>query len=175
MQRFRSQRRAACQPSAAPEDRRALRGPACRHDRHVGGRWARPPADTDSALGRIRKAPSRNRSLEDEEVVVSARPKSLSARAFRRAPASARSHQGVTFPLLCHACFFFLPWSCLKQVFENQRLPPPPPTAVRMAPVNAEHSRMSRNDEPLLGESARTETESQPENVGATPATGSSP
>src|SRR5262249_15083783 len=55
MQRFRSQRRAACQSSAAPQDRRALRGPACRHDRHVGGGRARPPADTGSALGRIRQ------------------------------------------------------------------------------------------------------------------------
>src|SRR5262249_45399233 len=56
-----------------------------------------------------------------------------------------------------------------------ERPPPPPATVVQMAPVNAEHARMARNDESLLGESARTETESQPESVGATPATGSAP
>src|SRR5262249_57521930 len=48
-------------------------------------------------------------------------------------------------------------------------------SVVQMSPVNAERARMARNDEPLLGESARTETESQPESVRATLATASAP
>src|SRR5262249_51051881 len=39
----------------------------------------------------------------------------------------------------------------------------------------SEHARMARNDEPLLGESARTKTEGQREGVAAAPATASAP
>jgi hypothetical protein len=56
-----------------------------------------------------------------------------------------------------------------------ERPPPAPATVVQMSPVNAEHARMVRNDDPLLGESARRETEGQPESVAATPATASAP
>jgi len=56
-----------------------------------------------------------------------------------------------------------------------ERPTPPPATVVQMAPVNAEHARMARNDEPLLGETARTETESKPESVAATPTAVSAP
>ena len=56
-----------------------------------------------------------------------------------------------------------------------ERPPPPPATVVQMSPVNAEHARMTRKDEPLLGESAWPESESQPESVAATPATASAP
>src|SRR5262249_60852258 len=56
-----------------------------------------------------------------------------------------------------------------------ERSTPPPATVVQMSPVNAERARMARNDEPLLGESARTETESQPESEAAALATDSAP
>lgn len=56
-----------------------------------------------------------------------------------------------------------------------ERPPPAPATVVQMSPVNAEHTRMVRNDDPLLGESARTETEGQPESAAATPTTASAP
>jgi hypothetical protein len=65
---------------------------------------------------------------------------------------------------LC-ACFFG----------QIERPPPAPATVVQMSPVNAEHTRMARNDHPLLGEIARTQTEGQPESVSATPTTASAP
>jgi hypothetical protein len=64
---------------------------------------------------------------------------------------------------------------CAYFLGQIERPTPPPATVVQMSPVNAEHARMARNDEPLLGESARTETESQPEGVAAAPATASAP
>src|SRR5262249_8670539 len=94
VQRFRSQRRAACQPAAAPQGRRRLRGPTCRHDRHLGCRRARPTAD--AVLGRpFSKAPSYR--------------KSFNVQVFQTRPTIARSRPGVTFPLLCHACLSFSP------------------------------------------------------------------
>jgi hypothetical protein len=64
---------------------------------------------------------------------------------------------------------------CAYFLGQIERPPPASATVVQMSPVNAERTRMARNDEPLLGESARMETESQPESVAATPATGSAP
>jgi hypothetical protein len=60
---------------------------------------------------------------------------------------------------------------CAYFLGQIERPTPPPATVVQMS----EHARMARNDEPLLGESARTETESQPEGVAAAPATASAP
>src|SRR5438552_1643236 len=54
MQHFRSQRRPACEPSAPPQDRRTLRGRACRYDRHLGRGRAWPAANADAVLGRVR-------------------------------------------------------------------------------------------------------------------------
>jgi len=64
---------------------------------------------------------------------------------------------------------------CAYFLGQIERPPPPPATVVQMSPVNAERTRMARDDHPRLGESARTETEGQPESVAATPATASAP
>jgi hypothetical protein len=64
---------------------------------------------------------------------------------------------------------------CAYFLGQIERPPPPPATVVQMSPVNAERTRMARDDHPRLGESARTETEGQPDSVAATPATASAP
>lgn len=57
---------------------------------------------------------------------------------------------------------------CAYFLGQIERPPPPPATVVQMSPVNAERTRMARDDHPRLGESARTETEGQPDSVAAT-------
>jgi hypothetical protein len=58
---------------------------------------------------------------------------------------------------------------CAYFLGQIERPPPPPATVVQMSPVNAERTRMARDDHPRLGESARTETEGQPERRGGHP------
>ena len=61
-------------------------------------------------------------------------------------------------------------------VFGQIERPQPPATpVVQVAPVSAERARMARDDRPLLGETGRKETDSQPESAAATPTTVSAP
>jgi hypothetical protein len=61
-------------------------------------------------------------------------------------------------------------------VFGQIERPQPPATpVVQKAPVSAERARMARDDRPLIGETARKETDSQPESAAATPTTVSTP
>lgn len=55
-------------------------------------------------------------------------------------------------------------------VFGQIERPQPPATpVVQVAPVSAERARMARDDRPLLGETARKETDSQPESAASQP------
>jgi hypothetical protein len=61
-------------------------------------------------------------------------------------------------------------------VFGQIERPQPPATpVVQVAPAIAERAPMARDDRPLLGETARKETDSQPESAAATPTTVSAP
>jgi hypothetical protein len=61
-------------------------------------------------------------------------------------------------------------------VFGQIERPQPPATpVVQVAPAIAERARMARDDRPLIGETARKETDSQPESAAATPTTVSAP
>ena len=61
-------------------------------------------------------------------------------------------------------------------VFGQIERPQPPATpVVQVAPAIAERAPMARDDRPLIGETARKETDSQPESAAATPTTVSAP
>ena len=52
---------------------------------------------------------------------------------------------------------------------------PQPPATPQVAPAMAKRAPMARDDRPLIGETARKETDSQPESAAATPTTVSAP
>lgn len=58
---------------------------------------------------------------------------------------------------------------CAYFLGQIERPPPASATVVQMSPVNAERTRMARDDHPRLGDSARTETDSQPDSLAAAP------
>jgi len=69
--------------------------------------------------------------------------------------------------------------ACAYVFGQIERPQPPAAPVVQIAPVSAERARMARDDRPLLGETGRKETdsqpESQPESAAATPTTVSAP
>ena len=69
--------------------------------------------------------------------------------------------------------------ACAYVFGQIERPQPPAAPVVQVAPVSAERARMARDDRPLLGETGRKETdsqpESQPESAAATPTTVSAP
>ena len=65
--------------------------------------------------------------------------------------------------------------ACAYIFGQIERPQPPSALVVQIAPASVERARMTQNDHPLLGETARTETESQPESVAATPTIVSAP
>ena len=72
--------------------------------------------------------------------------------------------------------------ACAYVFGQIERPQPPAAPVVQVAPAIAERARMARDDRPLLGETARKETDSQPESaasqpesVAATPTTVSAP
>lgn len=64
---------------------------------------------------------------------------------------------------------------CAYFLGQIERPPPASATVVQMSPVNVERTRMARDDQALRGETARAETESEPESVAATPTAVSAP
>jgi hypothetical protein len=56
---------------------------------------------------------------------------------------------------------------CAYFLGQIERPPAASATVVQMSPVNAEHTRMVRDDHPRLGEIARKETDSQPDSAAA--------
>lgn len=64
---------------------------------------------------------------------------------------------------------------CAYFLGQIERPPPASAPIVQMSPVNVERTRMVRDDHPLLGETARAETESKPESVAAAPTAVSAP
>ena len=64
--------------------------------------------------------------------------------------------------------------ACAYVFGQIERPQPPAAPVVQIAPVS-ERARMARDDRPLLGETARKETDSQPESAAATPTTVSTP
>ena len=65
--------------------------------------------------------------------------------------------------------------ACAYVFGQIERPQPPAAPVVQVAPATAERARMARDDRPLLGETARKETDSQPESAAATPTTVSTP
>jgi hypothetical protein len=72
--------------------------------------------------------------------------------------------------------------ACAYVFGQIERPQPPASPVVQIAPVSAERARMARDDRPLLGETGRKETDSQPgsaasqpESAAATPTTVSAP
>ena len=65
--------------------------------------------------------------------------------------------------------------ACAYIFGQIERPQPPSAPVVQIAPASVERARMTQNDHPLVGETARTETESKPENVAATPTAVSAP
>jgi hypothetical protein len=65
--------------------------------------------------------------------------------------------------------------ACAYIFGQIERPQPPSAPVVQIAPASVERARMTQNDHPLLGETARTETENKPENVAATPTAVSAP
>ena len=65
--------------------------------------------------------------------------------------------------------------ACAYVFGQIERPQPPAAPVVQIAPVSAERARMARDDRPLLGETGRRETDSQPESAAATPTTVSAP
>src|SRR5262249_61269013 len=59
--------------------------------------------------------------------------------------------------------------ACAYIFGQIERPQPSSAPVVQIAPASVERARMTQNDHPLLGAPARTETESQPESVAATP------
>jgi hypothetical protein len=64
---------------------------------------------------------------------------------------------------------------CAYFLGQIERPPAASATVVQMSPVNAERTRMARDDHPRLGEIAPTETDSQPDSAAATPTAVSAP
>jgi hypothetical protein len=64
---------------------------------------------------------------------------------------------------------------CAYFLGQIERPPPASATVVQMSPVNAERTRMARDDHPRLGEIPRKETDSQPESTAAAPTAVSAP
>jgi hypothetical protein len=65
--------------------------------------------------------------------------------------------------------------ACAYVFGQIERPQPPAAPVVQVAPAIAEPARIARDDRPLLGETARKETESQPESAAATPTPVSAP
>jgi len=65
--------------------------------------------------------------------------------------------------------------ACAYVFGQIERPQPPAVPVVQVAPAIAERARMARDDRPLLGETGRKETDSQPESAAATPTTVSAP
>lgn len=65
--------------------------------------------------------------------------------------------------------------ACAYIFGQIERPQPPSAPVVQIAPASVERARMTQNDHPLVGETARTETENKPENVAATPTAVSAP
>jgi hypothetical protein len=65
--------------------------------------------------------------------------------------------------------------ACAYVFGQIERPKPPAAPVVQVAPAIAERAPMARDDRPLVGETARKETDSQPESVAATPTTVSAP
>lgn len=65
--------------------------------------------------------------------------------------------------------------ACAYIFGQIERPQPPSAPVVQIAPASVERARMTQNDHPLIGETARTETENKPENVAATPTAVSAP
>jgi hypothetical protein len=65
--------------------------------------------------------------------------------------------------------------ACAYVFGQIERPQPPAAPVVQVAPAIAEPARIARDDRPLLGETARKETESQPESAAATSTTVSAP
>jgi len=65
--------------------------------------------------------------------------------------------------------------ACAYIFGQIERPQPPSAPVVQIAPASVERARMTQKDHPLLGETARTETENKPESVAATPAAVSAP
>jgi hypothetical protein len=59
--------------------------------------------------------------------------------------------------------------ACAYVFGQIERPQPPAAPVVQVAPVSAERARMARDDRPLLGETARKETDSQPESAASQP------
>jgi hypothetical protein len=59
--------------------------------------------------------------------------------------------------------------ACAYVFGQIERPQPPAAPVVQMAPLSVERARMTENDYPLLGETARKETDSQPETAAAVP------
>jgi hypothetical protein len=65
--------------------------------------------------------------------------------------------------------------ACAYVFGQIERPQPPAAPVVQIAPASAERARMAQDDRPLLGETGRKETDSQPESAAATPTTVSAP
>lgn len=59
--------------------------------------------------------------------------------------------------------------ACAYVFGQIERPQPPAAPVVQVAPATAERARMARDDRPLLGETARKETDSQPESAASQP------
>ena len=59
--------------------------------------------------------------------------------------------------------------ACAYVFGQIERPQPPAAPVVQIAPVSAERARMARDDRPLLGETGRKETDSQPESAASQP------
>ena len=59
--------------------------------------------------------------------------------------------------------------ACAYVFGQIERPRPPAAPVVQIAPVSAERARMARDDRPLLGETGRKETDSQPESAASQP------
>jgi hypothetical protein len=65
--------------------------------------------------------------------------------------------------------------ACAYIFGQIERPQPPSAPVVQIAPASVERARMTQNDHPVAGETARTETESKPESLAATPTAVSAP
>jgi hypothetical protein len=65
--------------------------------------------------------------------------------------------------------------ACAYVFGQIERPQPPAAPVVQVAPAIAERARMAPDDRPLVGETARKESDSQPESAAATPTTVSAP
>jgi hypothetical protein len=65
--------------------------------------------------------------------------------------------------------------ACAYVFGQIERPQPPAVPVVQVAPVSAERARMARDDRPLLGETGRKETDSQPESAASQPESAAAP